>query len=115
MRRAGTGWPPSAREGFCSRVAASFAQPGLQNRTRARRWGDVVLVGAGASRREIHDYTGRLIRDLNFPAVVLPTHWDNFLAPYGASQQPAIDALQSFVQEVRAVSPKTKVIVPKAL
>jgi hypothetical protein len=74
---------------------------------------DVVLVGAGASRREIHDYTGRLIRDLGFPAVVLPTHWDNFLAPYGASQQPAIDALQSFVQEVRAVSPKTKVIVPK--
>jgi len=74
---------------------------------------DVVLVGAGASRREIHDYTGRLIRGLNFPAVVLPTHWDNFLAPYGASQQPAIDVLQSFVHEVRAVSPKTKVIVPK--
>jgi L-ascorbate metabolism protein UlaG (beta-lactamase superfamily) len=74
---------------------------------------DVVIVGAGASRREIHDYTGRLMRDLDFPAVVLPTHWDNFLSPYGASQQPAIDALQSFVQEVRAVSPKIKVIVPK--
>ena len=44
---------------------------------------------------------------------MLPTHWDNFLAPYGASQQPAGDALQSFVQEVRVVSPKTKVIVPK--
>lgn len=34
------------------------------------------------------------------------------MAPYGASQQPAIEALQSFVQEVKA-SPKTKVIVPK--
>lgn len=74
---------------------------------------DVVLVGAGASRSEIHDYTGRLMRDLNFPALVLPTHWDNFLAPYGATQQPAIDALQSFVQEVRVVSPKTRVTVPK--
>ena len=74
---------------------------------------DVVLVGAGASRREIHDYTGRLMRALNFPSLVLPTHWDNFLAPYGASEQPAIDALQSFVQEVTAASPKTQVIVPK--
>ena len=74
---------------------------------------DVVLVGAGASRREIHDYTGRLMRDLNFPALVLPTHWDNLLAPYGATQQPAIDALQSFVQEVRVASPKTRVTVPK--
>lgn len=74
---------------------------------------DVVLVGAGVSRNEIHDYTGRLMRDLGFPPLVLPTHWDNFMAPYGASQQTAIDALQSFVQEVRAVSPKTRVIVPK--
>lgn len=74
---------------------------------------DVVLVGAAASRREIHDYTGRLMRDLNYPSVVLPTHWDNFLAPYGTSQQRAVDALQTFVQEVTAASPKTRVIVPK--
>ena len=74
---------------------------------------DVVLVGAAASRKEIYDYSGRLMRDLHFPAIVLPTHWDNFTAPYAASQQPAIDALQSFVQEIKAASPKTKVIVPK--
>jgi len=36
-----------------------------------------------------------------------------FWFPYTASQQLAIDALQSFVQEVKATSPKTKVIVPK--
>jgi hypothetical protein len=53
------------------------------------------------------------MRDLHFPELVLPTHWDNFVAPYDASQQPAIDALQSFVEEVKAASPKTKVIVPK--
>ncbi|MGB7845023.1 MAG: MBL fold metallo-hydrolase [Candidatus Acidiferrum sp.] len=74
---------------------------------------DVALIGAAASRREIYDYSSRLMRDLHFPAIVLPTHWDNFLAPYGASQQPALEALQSFVQEIVAVSPKTKVIVPK--
>jgi L-ascorbate metabolism protein UlaG (beta-lactamase superfamily) len=74
---------------------------------------DVALIGAAASRKEIYDYTGRLMRDLHYPAIVLPTHWDNFLAPYGASQQPALEALQSFVQEVVAASPRTKVIVPK--
>ena len=74
---------------------------------------DVALIGAGASRREIYDYSGRLMRALHYPAVVIPTHWDNFLIPYEASQQPALDALQSFVQEIGAASPKTKVIVPK--
>jgi len=74
---------------------------------------DTVLVGAASSRKQIYDYTGRLMRDLEFPALVLPTHWDNFTAPYGASQQPMIEAVQGFVQEVTAASPKTKVIVPK--
>jgi L-ascorbate metabolism protein UlaG (beta-lactamase superfamily) len=74
---------------------------------------DVALIGAGASRKEIYDYSGRLMRALHYPALVLPTHWDNFLAPYGASQQPALEALQSFIQEIKSASPKTKLIVPK--
>jgi L-ascorbate metabolism protein UlaG (beta-lactamase superfamily) len=74
---------------------------------------DVVLVGAGASRKDIYDYTGRLMRDLHYPPVVLPTHWDNFLLPYDASQKPALEALESFLQEIAAASPRTKVIVPK--
>jgi L-ascorbate metabolism protein UlaG (beta-lactamase superfamily) len=74
---------------------------------------DVALIGAGASRKEIYDYSGRLMRGLHYPGVVLPTHWDDFLAPYSASQQPALEALQSFVQEIVAASPKTKVLVPK--
>ena len=45
--------------------------------------------------------------------VVLPTHWDNFTAPFGASQQPSLDALQTFLEEIKAASRKTKVIVPK--
>jgi L-ascorbate metabolism protein UlaG (beta-lactamase superfamily) len=74
---------------------------------------DVVLVGAGGSRKESYDYTGRLLRALHFPALVIPTHWDSFLAPYGVSQKSSEDALQSFVQEVRAASPNSKVIMPK--
>jgi L-ascorbate metabolism protein UlaG (beta-lactamase superfamily) len=74
---------------------------------------DVVLVGAASSRKEIYDYSARLMRALHFPPLVLPTHWDNFLAPYDASQQASVDALQSFIQEIRAASPKTKIVVPK--
>jgi L-ascorbate metabolism protein UlaG (beta-lactamase superfamily) len=74
---------------------------------------DCVLVGAGASRKEIYDYSGRLMRALHYPALVLPTHWDHFLTPYDASEQDAIDALDSFVKEIVADSPKTRVIVPK--
>ena len=74
---------------------------------------DVALVGAGPSRQEIYDYSARLMRALHYPALVLPTHWDNFLVPYEASQQPALDALQSFVHEITTASPKTKVMIPK--
>ena len=74
---------------------------------------DVALVGAGGSRKEIYDYSGRLMRGLGYPALVIPTHWDNFLVPYSASQRAALEALQSFIGEIAVASPKTKVIVPK--
>ena len=74
---------------------------------------DVVIAGAGASRGEIHDYSRRLMGCLGSPGLVLPTHWDNFLEPFGASQQRSIDAVQSFVSEIRSSSPKSKVVVPE--
>ena len=74
---------------------------------------DVALVGAAGSRKEIYDYTARLMRVLGNPPLVIATHWDNFLIPYGASQQAAIDAVQEFVREVQSVSRSTSVIVPK--
>ena len=74
---------------------------------------DVALVGANASRRENFDYCGRLMRALGYPALVLPTHWDNFLLPYGASQQVAREALQGFLDELAAASPHTRVVVPE--
>ena len=71
------------------------------------------MIGAAGSRKEVYDYTGRLMHVLHNPPLVIPTHWDNFLLPYSASQQPALDAVQQFVQEVKVASPKTNVIVPK--
>ena len=73
---------------------------------------DVALVGAGPERREIYRYTANLLRATGFPPLVLPTHWDRFNVPYSASQQPAIERLQSFMAEVKAASPKTRVIIP---
>lgn len=73
---------------------------------------DVVLMGAMPDRNEVRDYTSRLLRVLNYPPLVLPTHWDAFNAPYGLSQRPAIARLQSFFAEVRAASPHSRTFVP---
>ena len=74
---------------------------------------DVALVGAMPERREIYDYTGRLMRALGYPRLVLPTHWDRFNVPYEVSQEPAVQRLQSFLTEVKGASPGTRVVVPK--
>lgn len=74
---------------------------------------DVALIGAMPERREIHDYTSRLLKAIGYPRMVLPTHWDRFNVTYDVSQAPAIERLQSFLAEVKAVSPKSVVIVPK--
>jgi L-ascorbate metabolism protein UlaG (beta-lactamase superfamily) len=74
---------------------------------------DVALVGAMPERREIHDYTARLLRLLGYPRLVLPTHWDRFNVTYDVSQEPAIKRLQSFIAEVKSVSPNTQVVVPE--
>jgi L-ascorbate metabolism protein UlaG (beta-lactamase superfamily) len=70
---------------------------------------DIAIIGAGRSRKEIYDYTGRLMRALRDPPIVFPTHWDD----YGS--KPRAEVLKEvgvFAEEIRAVSPKSKVIVP---
>jgi len=74
---------------------------------------DVALIGAMPERREIHDYTSRLLRAIGYPRLVLPTHWDRFNVTYEVSQAPAIERLQSFIAEVKAASPTTTIIVPE--
>ncbi len=74
---------------------------------------DIALIGAMPERHNIDDYIPRIMRVLGNPPTVLPTHWDRFNVPYEYTQQPAIDRLQSFLDEIHAASPATKVIVPK--
>ena len=74
---------------------------------------DVALVGAMPERREIHDYTSRLLKAIGYPRMVLPTHWDRFNVTYDVSQAPAVERLQSFIADVKAASPKSVVTVPK--
>jgi L-ascorbate metabolism protein UlaG (beta-lactamase superfamily) len=72
----------------------------------------IVLIAAAWPRREIHDYTGRLLRALGRPRVVIATHWDEQGLPFGASQAEALQGTRSFVTEVRAVAPRSDVTVP---
>lgn len=77
---------------------------------------DVIVTGVNFSRNEIFDYTGRLLAATNYPKIVIPTHWDNFRVPYEFSQQKAIeDKIVPFIEEVKAASPESKVIVPEHL
>ncbi len=73
----------------------------------------VAFLGAMPERNNIHDYTPRLMRALGNPPTVIPTHWDRFNVTYDVSQEPARQRLQSFLEEIKTVSPRTKVIVPE--
>jgi L-ascorbate metabolism protein UlaG (beta-lactamase superfamily) len=72
---------------------------------------DIALVGANNERLEIYDYTGRLLRALGYPLLVMPTHWDGY--GYPPLREQALAAAHQFAEEVRAASPKTRVIIPE--
>ena len=72
---------------------------------------DIALVGANSQRLEIHDFTGRLMRALGNPALVIPTHADAYGDP-----KPSVAALADrvrFQQEVAAASPSSRYLFPK--
>jgi hypothetical protein len=73
---------------------------------------DVALIGAMPERPEVYQYTARLLRASGNPRIVLPTHWDRFNVTYDVAQDAAVQRLQTFVAEVKAASPDTKVVVP---
>lgn len=73
---------------------------------------DVAMIAAARQRLEIYDYTGRLMRALGFPRVVFATHWDEQSFPFGAPQDERLREAGVFVQEVKTVSPRTRVILP---
>ncbi|MBS0422769.1 MAG: MBL fold metallo-hydrolase [Proteobacteria bacterium] len=71
---------------------------------------DIAILGAGLDRTQIYHYTDRLMNALGHPAVVFPTHWDDYgIKPRAVS----LKQVDTFVTEVRVASPKTKVIVPE--
>jgi L-ascorbate metabolism protein UlaG (beta-lactamase superfamily) len=79
---------------------------------------DVALI-ASIFANQIHNFTPRLFKALNYPKVILPTHWDNFEKPYSEGPQdlraifgdPA--NLDLWVKEAKQVSPKSKIVVMK--
>ena len=74
---------------------------------------DLALVGADSTRKEIYDYTGRLLRALDFPSLVVATHWDWSQLPFEASFDKQLKDADEFAAEVRAVSPQSRVIIPR--
>jgi L-ascorbate metabolism protein UlaG (beta-lactamase superfamily) len=79
---------------------------------------DVALV-ASIFANQIHDFTPRLLKALNYPKVLLPTHWDNFEKPF---TEPPEDLrslfgdpanLDLWVKEARKLSPKSKIVTMK--
>jgi hypothetical protein len=79
---------------------------------------DVALL-ASIFYTQIHDFTPRLMKALDNPRLILPTHWDNFEKPFS---EPAQDLrsvfgdpgnLDLWVKEARRVSPKSKLVVLK--
>ena len=72
---------------------------------------DIALIGANSQRLEIHDFTGRLLRALGKPAIVIPSHADAYGDPKPSAA--ALADRKRFQQEVAAASPLSRYIVPK--
>jgi L-ascorbate metabolism protein UlaG (beta-lactamase superfamily) len=76
---------------------------------------DVALIAPLFSNNTF-DFTPRLVRALNYPKLVLPTHWDNFEAPLTGAPtdlraiygDPA--NLDLWVKEMKKVTPRTKIV-----
>lgn len=72
---------------------------------------DIALVGANSQRLEIYDFTGRLLRALGYPALVIPSHADGYGDP---NPSPAALADRArFLSEVRTASPNSQTFTPE--
>ncbi|MBV9324795.1 MAG: MBL fold metallo-hydrolase [Chloroflexi bacterium] len=69
---------------------------------------DVAILGATSTYTQTHQYNARLLKALNYPAVILPTHWDNWEKPL---TEPAVGNVDPWVAEVKQLSPNSKVFV----
>tara|TARA_R110002073_G_scaffold8207_3_gene45778 strand:+ start:60450 stop:61391 length:942 start_codon:yes stop_codon:yes gene_type:complete len=77
---------------------------------------DILLAGVNRSQLGLYKYNERLLAVTNYPKILIPTHWDNFRLPYEFSQDKAVkQKLIPFKEDLKTVSPNTKVIIPKHL
>ena len=77
---------------------------------------DILLAGSANSRKEIYNYTKRVLELTGFPKIVIPTHWDDFRVKYDAPQQKALETKAlPFIEEVKNISSKTRTIIPEHL
>ena len=53
------------------------------------------------------------MRALGMPRIVFATHWDEQSFPYGADQDARLREAAVFIKEVKAVSPRSRVILPR--
>jgi L-ascorbate metabolism protein UlaG (beta-lactamase superfamily) len=70
---------------------------------------DLVLLPGGGT--TLHDYLPRIMRTLDNPPYVLPTHWDDFDVEL---EKPAVDPgpfLPGFRDAVAALSPRTRFVI----
>jgi L-ascorbate metabolism protein UlaG (beta-lactamase superfamily) len=76
---------------------------------------DVALV-APLGRGQVPNFTARLVKAINEPKVILPTHWDNWERPLSDPPQDVRNQLGDagnvdlFVKEVKQISPKSQVV-----
>jgi L-ascorbate metabolism protein UlaG (beta-lactamase superfamily) len=76
---------------------------------------DVALIAPLFSNNTF-DFTPRLVKALNYPKLVLPTHWDNFEAPLTSAPtdlravygDPA--NLDLWVKEMKKLTPRTRIV-----
>jgi L-ascorbate metabolism protein UlaG (beta-lactamase superfamily) len=71
---------------------------------------DIALVGANSQRLEVYDFTGRLMRALGKPALVIASHADAYGDPKPSAA--ALADRKRFQQEVVAASPSSRYIFP---
>lgn len=72
---------------------------------------DIALVGANSQRLEVHDFTGRLMRALGKPALVIPSHADAYGDPKPSAA--ALADRKRFQQEVATAALSSRYLFPK--
>lgn len=77
---------------------------------------NILLAGSANSRKEIYNYTERLLSLTNYPDIIIPTHWDDFRVTYDVSQEAAIKSKAApFIEDVKNILPNAEIILPKHL